>query len=133
MLGDGLLDWAGSAAGRLYHPMLLLRLRIKFDPALPEFTVSEGEKPTELYSASLRLIQEVTAKSISHLQDDLDDGGWHPLGGEDTSEFLKRLVIQLSPYGELMPANSKHKQDIPMICREPLLLNPTTIAACSPG
>ena len=121
VLGDGLLDWAGSSAGILYHPILLLRLRIEFDPVLPEFTVSEGDKPTELYSALLRLISDVPAKSISSLQEDLDNGGWHPLGGEDTSEFLKRLVIQLSPYGELTTANAKHKQDIPIIYREPLL------------
>jgi len=121
VLGDGLLDWGGSEAGRLYHPILLLRLRIEFDPALPEFTVSEGEKPTELYSALLRLIPDVTAKSISCLQENLDNAGWHPLGGENTSEFLKRVVIQLSPYGELTPTTSKNKRDVPTIHREPLL------------
>ncbi|HEY8910615.1 MAG TPA: AAA domain-containing protein [Desulfosporosinus sp.] len=121
VLGDGLLDWEGSAAGRLYHPMLLLRLRIDFDPTLPEFTVSEGDKPTELYSALLRLIPDVPARSISGLQEDLDHGAWHPLGGEDTSEFLKRLVTQLSPYGDLTPVHSKTKQDIPTVHREPLL------------
>ncbi|TGE31415.1 AAA domain-containing protein [Desulfosporosinus sp. Sb-LF] len=121
VLGDGLLDWTGSEAGNFYHPILLLRLRIEFDPALPEFTVSEGDKPTELYSALLRLIPEVTAKSMSTLQEDLDNGGWHPLGGENTSESLKRLVIQLSPYGDLTPTNSRNKRDIPMIQRNPLL------------
>lgn len=121
VLGDGLLDWPDSSAGSLNHPILLLRLRIEFDSALPEFTVSEGDKPTELYSALLRLIPDVTAKAMNTLQEDLDHGGWHPLGGDDTSEFLKRLVIQLSPYGELTTSNSKNKREIPTIQRNPLL------------
>ena len=121
VLGDGLLDWKGSAAGSLYHPILLLRLRIEFDPSLPEFTVSEGDKPTELYSALLRLIPDVTAKSMSTLQEDLDNGGWHPLGGDNTSEFLKRLVVQLSPYGDLTRADLRNKREIPTIHRNPLL------------
>ena len=120
VLGDGLLDWTSSATGSFYHPILLLRLRIEFNPAIPEFTVSEGDKPTELYSPLLRLIPDLTAKSMSALQEDLDNGGWHPLGDKNTSEFLKRLVVHLSPYGELTSSNAKDRRDIPTIQRNPL-------------
>ena len=39
VLGDGILSWH-RAEGSIYHPILLQRLQLQFDAAVPEFTIS---------------------------------------------------------------------------------------------
>lgn len=96
MLGDGLLVWNRSDLP-IHHPVLLQRLQLVFDPALPEFRLIETEHPPELYTALFRALGDVSAQGVSRLRDDLAKNSWHPLGGDDTSAFLKRVVTELSP------------------------------------
>src|SRR5216683_2099450 len=56
VLGDGILSWS-HAEGSIYHPILLQRLQLQFNAAVPEFTLSEADHPVELYSA---LFQSMT-------------------------------------------------------------------------
>src|SRR5215472_17309814 len=44
ILGDGILSWR-LPEGSIYHPILLQRLQLEFNAAIPEFTLSETEHP----------------------------------------------------------------------------------------
>lgn len=122
MLGDGLLTWQRSDGNSINHPVLLRRLQLLFDPEVPEFKLVETEHPPELYTALFQSIPDVNAIAIGNCRDDLDRGGWHPLGGEDTSNFLKRLVTQLSPRGTFVgTATLQEHKNTPCISRTPLL------------
>jgi very-short-patch-repair endonuclease/DNA polymerase III delta prime subunit len=121
VLGDGILSWR-RAEGSIYHPILLQRLQLQFNAAVPEFTLAEADHPVELYSALFQSMADVDGRAIGRCRQELDQEGFHPLINGATSAFLKRLVVQLSPRGELLedraPAGEAND---PQIGRYPIL------------
>src|SRR3989440_431311 len=121
VLGDGILSWC-RPEGNIFHPILLQRLQLQFNAAVPEFTLSEADHPVELYSALFQSMTDVDGRAIGRCREELEQEGFHPLINGATSDFLKRLVVQLSPRGELLedraPAGEAND---PEIGRDPLL------------
>src|SRR5712692_5878500 len=121
VLGDGILSWRRGDGG-IYHPILLQRLQLQFDASVPEFTLSEADHPVELYSALFQSMSDVDGRAIGRCREELEHEGSHPLINGATSGFLKRLVVQLSPRGELLedraPAGEAND---PRIGRDPIL------------
>ena len=121
VLGDGILSWRRQEGG-IFHPVLLQRLQMTFDPAVPEFSITETEHPVELYSALFQSIPDIDGRSIGRCREELEQGNYHPLGDRDTSGFLKRLVVQLSSKGEFLDGDTPEaEKDDPRIGRSPLL------------
>src|SRR5713226_573819 len=121
VLGDGILSWC-RPEGSIYHPILLQRLQLQFNAAVPEFTLSEADHPVELYSALFQSMTDVDGRAIGRCREELEQEGFHPLINGATSGFLKRLVVQLSPRGELLEdrAPAAESND-PQIGRDPIL------------
>jgi very-short-patch-repair endonuclease len=121
VLGDGILSWRRPEGG-VYHPVLLQRLQITFDPATPEFRITETEHPVELYSALFQSMPDVDGRSIGRCREELEQGNYHPLGDRDTAGFLKRLVVQLSPRGDFLEdCAPQGEKDDPRIGRSPII------------
>jgi very-short-patch-repair endonuclease len=121
ILGDGILSWQRTEGG-IHHPILLQRLQLQFDAAVPEFTLSEADHPVELYSALFQSMSDVDGRAIGRCREELDEGGFHPLINGATSGFLKRLVVQLSPRGEFLEDRAPNKEaGDPCIGRDPVL------------
>ena len=120
VLGDGILSWR-RAEGSIYHPILLQRLQLQFDAAVPEFTVSEADYPVELYSALFQSMTDVDGRAIGRCREELEQNGFHPLVNGATSEFLKRLVVQLSARGEFSEQAPGREASDPCIGRDALL------------
>src|SRR6267142_2832187 len=121
VLGDGILSWS-RAEGSIYHPILLQRLQLQFNAAVPEFTLSEADHPVELYSALFQSMTDVDGRAIGRCREELEQEGFHPLINGATSGFLKRLVVQLSPRGELLEDRAPAGEAIdPRIGRDPIL------------
>ncbi len=121
VLGDGILSWR-RAEGDIYHPILLQRLQLHFNAAVPEFTISEADHPVELYSALFQSMADVDGRAIGRCREELEQEGFHPLINGSTSGFLKRMVIQLSPRGEFIEERAPAaEQNDPCIGRDPLL------------
>src|SRR6266481_2525028 len=121
VLGDGILSWS-RAEGSIYHPILLQRLQLQFNAAVPEFTLSEADHPVELYSALFQSMTDVDGRAIGRCREELEQEGFHPLINGATSEFLKRLVVQLSPRGELLEDRAPAGEAVdPRIGRDPIL------------
>jgi very-short-patch-repair endonuclease len=136
VLGDGLLSWRRPDGG-VFHPVLLQRLQLSFDPAVPQFTIVQTERPAELYSALFQSMADVDGRAIGKTMEELGQGNYQPMGDDSTSGFLKRLVIQLSPRGEFVQADGLDgEKDDPRICRRPVFfLRARTLgfAACIEG
>src|SRR6266436_3666002 len=121
VLGDGILSWC-RPEGSIYHPILLQRLQLQFNAAVPEFTLSEADHPVELYSALFQSMTDVDGRSIGRCCEELEQEGFHPLINGATSGFLKRLVVQLSPRGELLEDRAPTGEaNDPRIGRDPIL------------
>lgn len=121
VLGDGILYWPREE-GEVRHPVVLQRLQLDFNPNIPEFVLSETDHGVELYSALFRSMPDVDGQVIARCREELQQGVFHPLGGDDTSGFLKRFVIQLSPRGEFSEEKSPPRNgEYPMIGRDPVI------------
>jgi very-short-patch-repair endonuclease len=120
VLGDGLLSWRRPEGG-VFHPVLLQRLQLAFDPSLPRFILTETERPVELYSALFQSMTDVDGRVIGRCMEELEQGGYQPMGDDATSGFLKKLVIQLSSRGEFVEASALDgEKDDPRIARRPV-------------
>ncbi|HET8923947.1 MAG TPA: AAA domain-containing protein [Candidatus Acidoferrum sp.] len=121
VLGDGILSWR-RAEGSIFHPILLQRLQLQFDASVPEFTLSEADYPVELYSALFQSMADVDGRAIGRGREELEQGGFHPLFNGSTSNFLKRLVVQLSPRGEFIEEAAPVGEQVdPRIGRDPVI------------
>lgn len=121
VLGDGILNWRRKD-GDVYHPVLLQRLQIQLNSDIPEIALFETDHPVELYSALFRTLSDVDARQIGRCRDELNDGFYHPLAGDLTSKYLKRLAVALSPHGELQEAaEPTFSSEYPAIARNPVV------------
>lgn len=121
VLGDGILNWRLNS-GDIHHPILLIRVQLEFDPEVPEFTLVETERPVEFYSALFRKHPAIDGQRIGKLREELEDGGFHPLGPEDTSGYMTRLVRSLSPNGQFIAQGEPQGFETePRIGRDPVI------------
>src|SRR5215467_9189797 len=121
VLGDGILSWK-RAEGSIFHPIVLQRLQLQFDASVPEFTLSEAEYPVELYSALFQSMGDVDGRAIGRCREEIEQGGFHPLYNGTTSNFLKRMVVQLSPRGEFIEESAPRGEQLdPSIGRDPVI------------
>lgn len=122
VLGDGLLVWSRRGGDDIHHPVLLQRLQLHFEPSIPEFTLLETEDNPELYSALFRSMTDVNPVSIGRCREELEQRSWHPLGGDETDTYMKRIVMQLHAHGEFIGHGiPRSERNIPRIGREPAL------------
>ena len=98
MLGDGGLRWAPPGQAVVDHPILLQRVELHFDPEAPAFAVVDSERPPELFAA-LIADSGLSPAKLNELTTELERGGYHPLAGEATSGYLRRLVQLLGAHG----------------------------------
>ena len=89
-----------------------------FNPSISEFTFSETEHEVELYTALFSLMPDIDGRIIAQCREELTKGEFHPLGGEDTSGFICRLVAQLSARGLFVEEGEAcQDEEIPQISR----------------
>src|SRR2546429_4616482 len=72
---------------------------------------------------------DVDGRVIGRCREELEQGGFHPLYNGTTSNFLKRMVVQLSPRGEFLEDSApRSEQPDPRIGRDPVIfLRPRTL------
>lgn len=121
LVGDGILAWRVPEGG-ITHPIVLQRVHLEFDPKIPEFRVVDSDRPPELYTALFTALEGVDPRALAKYRDALEEGGFSPLGGEDTSGFLRAFVQQLSPRGRLTDQGAPRTEtDDPVAGRDPVL------------
>jgi very-short-patch-repair endonuclease len=120
VVGDGLLSWQRDD-GNIFHPLLIQRVQLLFDPKLPEFTVVDADFGLELYTAIFESSADVDPRALSKCRDELFNTALHPLD-EEASGYLKRLALTLSSKGELVTSHRPASgQEHPVIGRSPVL------------
>lgn len=98
LVGDGLLRCA-HPAGEFHHPVLLQRLELEFYPEKerPQFVFRKREQPPELYLEFLRALPNANLGQLGRCADELKEAEFAPLGDDDTTGFLRRLIQGLFP------------------------------------
>ncbi|MCA9794120.1 MAG: AAA family ATPase, partial [Candidatus Eremiobacteraeota bacterium] len=121
MLGEGQILW-NAPQGGVDHPLLLQTLSLEFDPAVPEFTVRETDREPFLYSPLMRWC-DVDEPSISEARAELQEAACHPLGGPETTEFLRKLQEKLWSDGKFIdePSGNERAAKTVKVIRDPIL------------
>lgn len=78
------------------HPVLTKRVRLCFDPDENIITIEEVEGQSELYSVILQTINDINHHTVNQLREELGRNDYHPLDRNETPDFLKSLIHQLS-------------------------------------
>lgn len=97
VIGDGLLSWQ-QTDGNIYHPLLLQRVQLEFDPRTPEFTILDADSKSELYASLFHVMPGVNPSMLAARREEFELAGYHPLSVE-ANAFLESLVNQLSSQG----------------------------------
>jgi hypothetical protein len=127
LIADGMLSW-NTASGvdgavTIQHPIVLKRVELRFNPNVPEFTVHETDREVELYNNLFLDLKEIDSGSIRNRKEELEISGYHPLGWEDTSAFLRAFTLTVSPtQGEYLDDPSDGSRNHPRIWRDPVLV-----------
>jgi very-short-patch-repair endonuclease/superfamily I DNA/RNA helicase len=127
LIADGMLSWATESANdgqiAIRHPILFKRVELRFNPNVPEFTVHETEREVELYSSLFLDLKDVESRSIRNRKEELETSGYHPLGWDDTTAYLKSFALTVSPtQGEFLEEPGDAEKNHPRVWRDPVLL-----------
>jgi very-short-patch-repair endonuclease/DNA polymerase III delta prime subunit len=101
MVADGRLQWLATSElegqVKIDHPVLLKRVELRFNPDVPEFTISDTEREPELYTSLFIDLAEVLPVAIRSRNEELEKIGYHPLAFEGTAAFLRGFIQTISP------------------------------------
>lgn len=121
VLGDGLILFNGPN-GLVNHPLFLVNLTLEFDAETPEFVVRETDREPYLYTPLLRFCG-VDETEISWARSELAARACHPVGGEETTQFLISLQEKLFPSGSFVaePDGTEKPTKSLRLLRSPML------------
>ena len=106
-LADGMLV-VDQHGGTIQHPILIQRVELLFNPAIPEFSIVATEDNPEVYVPLLRHAA-LDGKAIQQVTEAIADNHFHPLAGEPTSRFFKDFVHRFWTDGEFI----EDREEIP--------------------
>lgn len=123
LLGDGFLTWRLNDGRYIKHPMLLQKLKLEFDPSVPEFIMQFEDGNTELYIALLRTIKDIDKRTLSTLVDDLKENNYQILEHVETNSYLKRFITSIISSGKFIDVidKDKFKRNQPILYRKPVI------------
>lgn len=123
IVANGILCDAKNS--EIHHPVLTHRVKVEYDADSNIVSIMDTDTPSELYSVVFQVMEDVNLSGINLLTEDVQKNDYHPLDRNDTPEFLKILVHQLSSNGFFSeePISLGEKND----CRLLLYLDPCLI------
>ena len=127
LVADGFLSWQAQSGidgmVSIQHPLLLKRVELRFNANIPEFTIHETDREVEFYSNLFLDLKNVESASIQSRKFELESFGYHPLGWEDTTAYLKSIALTISPtQGEYLDEPDEGVRNFPRIWRDPVLI-----------
>jgi DNA polymerase III delta prime subunit len=85
-----------SNNGNIDHPVLTRRVRMSYDAVDNTIFIEDMDVESELYTAMFQLMTDINLATIKQMIDELYQNNYHPLDRNDTPEFFKVLIHQLS-------------------------------------
>lgn len=91
MVGQGLLS-ENTKYNDTFHPILLKRLRIDFDPSRNRLSIIDTNVESDIYTMLLQGIDYINHGIIKKLKEELDQEYYHPLDRVETPKYLKGFI-----------------------------------------
>lgn len=120
VIGDGILSWKQHDGG-IFHPVLIKRVQMAFDPLKPEFIIRDADSAVELYTALFQSVADVEPAALAQCRQELEQADFHPLSDE-ASAYLNRFAVALSSQGTFSGMlRPSAESENPVIGRSPVL------------
>ena len=120
MLGDGIFSFHQNNES-IYHPLLLQKVRLEFDPETPSLTIYYGEDPVEFYATLLQTMTEENSPNlVSELRGEVDNNG-ELLLSENWNDLLTRLVHHFEDGKFIEQGEPPVASSVPATGRRPVL------------
>lgn len=118
MLGDGHFSYVNSQLNA-YHPVVLRKVELRFNPATKEFIISDSDTKPEFYSPVFAS-DEFAGLAIKKWQHSLEFEDLHPLDQENLDYWFEGLAGSMlgGSFQKGMPVESSKT---PLIGRSPVL------------
>lgn len=116
-----LLDTNNS---EIRHPILTKRLNFNFDANTNTLYLMNTNVKTELYSEIFHVIEDINLDSLTNLNSELLMHDYHPMDRNDTKDYLKAFVRQLSSDSKFI---DEEDEDESIDNRLLMYFNPTLI------
>ena len=104
------------------HPVLTHRVKLNYNPDTNTVSIEDSDIQSELYTIVFQLLPGINLTSINKLNEDLLARDYHPLDRNETPDFLKVLVRQLtsdSLYSEDPAPDEWQGRERLMMCFDP--------------
>ena len=101
MLGDGIVSYKGTLEPT-FHPLVLRKVELFFDPSNLEFKLVDSEATPELHTSLFRS-DEFAGLPLKNWQASLEDANFHPLDGDTLDHWLKGIAGTIAK-GEFVKA-----------------------------
>ena len=111
MLGQGILECKTNNDSRVFHPVLLKRVSIKFESKYNKIIIQDNDSIPEIYTFLFQDIDYINHSAIKDLKDELSEYMYHPLDRNDTPDFLKSFVHKLHEKSNFISESSKRNAD----------------------
>lgn len=93
VIGNGLLT--DRQNGEIRHPLFLKRAELTLDPVNNTLTLSDAEKPAQMYLPLFSAMEGINDDVIHSLEKTAEDEGIHPWDHHEGADFLKSVAHQL--------------------------------------
>lgn len=94
IIGNGILRDRENESN--FHPILTRRVKLDFNADENTIYVTDLDVQSELYTAILQEIKDISIENINLLQSELQKNDYHPLDRNETPMFLRSFVHQIS-------------------------------------
>ncbi len=128
MVADGRFQWIGSSDVsdqiQIDHHVLLKRVELRFNPDVPEFVIVDTDREPELYSSMFVDLKNLLPVAIRSRTEELEKAGYHPMGFDDTTGFLRAFIQTVSPTAGLYIDSTPGEPitTTPRLYRDPALI-----------
>lgn len=121
VLGDGILSYNGIK--KIYHPILLQKVNLKFDTNVPKFKIEISDKSPEIYKSMFTYVSESNSELLLEIYKEFEEEEFSPCEVSESSSFLNRVAHALSSNGKFIDIDndSLNIEDYPQIFRKPVL------------
>lgn len=81
---------------KINHPVLTRRVKLEYNPETNNIYILDTDISTELYSILFQNMDDINISVINKLREELFSHDYHPLDRNETPDYLKVLIHQLS-------------------------------------
>lgn len=108
MVGQGIIS-ESSSNSRIFHPVLLKRLKMKFDSKNNIISILDTTVESEIYTMLLQNIDYINHTEIKTLKKQLAENYYHPFDRNETPDYLKGFIHMLYPESRFVVDKSKEE------------------------